>query len=80
MHFPQKSGLNVFYVPKLLSPTAAGVVDTAAATTPLATVGVAAASRVQYFPYFWGGRGVTHTAVYHTPRETPSFISPLRFD
>ena len=78
VYFPQKKGLNVFYVLKLLSPTAVGVVDSA--TTPLATAGVAAASQVQYSPYFWGGRGVTHTAVYHTPQEIPSFLSFVHFN
>lgn len=66
------------YVPKLPSPTAVGEVYSA--TTPLETVGVAAASSTQYFPHFWGGRGVTHTAVYHTPWEIPSFISSVHFN
>lgn len=78
MYFPQKRGLNVFYVPKLLSPTAVG--EAYSATTPLETVGVAAASRAQYFPHFWGGRGVTRTAVYHIPRVILSFIPSVHFN
>lgn len=64
--FLQQRGLNVAYVLELLSPAAVGVAG--AATSPLATLGVAAASRVRYFPDFWGGKGSTRV-VYRTPRD-----------